>query len=223
MSVFISDFGKRFHRKRYVFGSIVGVPRIEYEDELAEESVRARDDRKKTWSVCFHLSHQENLVDYYLSSGSIVILSGKCLCRKCYERVVSGGDIKSFSGSCRMLTDLEMQNILIDPMIQINRETFSSCSQQPLGRQGQCTWVSCPHISSFKELEILYTRCYPIFLNEGYVSCKDCFGKIPSPKSLAQALLGCESMTDQAFQKKIIDRLFPINREALETVKHYKR
>jgi len=223
MSVFISDLRKRFHRKRHVFGSIVGVPRIEYEDELAEDFVQEQNNKKKTWSVCFHLSHQENLVDYYLGSGLIVILSGKCLCQGCYERVVSGGDIKDFSGSCRMLTDLEMQNILIDPMLQINRETFSSCSQQPLGRQGQCTWVSCPHISSFKELEILYTRCYPIFLNEGYVSCEDCVGKIPTPKSLTQTLLGCESMTDQSFQKKIIDRLFLINLEVLESVGHYKR
>jgi len=64
MSVFISDLKGRFHRKKHVFGSIVGVPRIEYEDELAEEFVLDRDNKKKTWSVCFHLSHQESLIDY---------------------------------------------------------------------------------------------------------------------------------------------------------------
>ena len=64
------------------------------------------DDRRKSWSVCSHLSRPESLLDYYMSSGSVMILLGKCFCHDCYEMVLSRykGRLKSETLERRLKT-----------------------------------------------------------------------------------------------------------------------
>jgi hypothetical protein len=89
------------------------------------------DDRRKSWSVCSHLSHPDRLLDYYMGSGSIMVLLGKCFCHECYEMVLSRRDLKEFMASCQHMTDLMFQENFIDPLIQINREVFRSKESAP--------------------------------------------------------------------------------------------
>jgi hypothetical protein len=43
-----------------------------------KKKVPVPDSSRKSWSVCPHLSSFEGLFDYYMASGPIMILLGKC-------------------------------------------------------------------------------------------------------------------------------------------------
>jgi hypothetical protein len=181
------------------------------------------DDRRKSWSVCSHLSHPESLLDYYMGSGSIMILLGKCFCHDCYEMVLSRRDLKEFMASCQHMTDLMFQENFIDPLIQINREVFRTKRKLTGEDTTQWTWIGCPHVSKEGQLESLYTGCDPVFFYEGFVTCNDCIEVVTTASLYLQTLLECEAMTDDQLQDRIIDQLYPINRTTMEAVRHYKR
>jgi hypothetical protein len=181
------------------------------------------DDRRKSWSVCSHLSHPDRLLDYYMGSGSIMVLLGKCFCHECYEMVLSRRDLKEFMASCQHMTDLMFQENFIDPLIQINREVFRTKRKLTGEDTTQWTWIGCPHISKEGQLESLYTGCDPVFFYEGFVTCNDCIEVVPTASLYLQTLLECEAMTDDQLQDRVIDQLYPINRTTMEAVRHYKR
>jgi len=181
------------------------------------------DDERKSWSVCSHLSHPESLLDYYMGSGSIMILLGKCFCHDCYEMVLSRKDLKDFMDSCRHMTDRKFQEDFIDPLIQINRKVFRTKKNLASEDTTQWTWTCCPHVSKEGQLESLYTGCNPVFFCEGFVTCNDCSEVVPTASLYLQTLLECEAMTDDQLQDRVIDQLYPINREIMEAVRHYKR
>jgi hypothetical protein len=181
------------------------------------------DDGRKSWSVCSHLSHPESLLDYYMGSGSIMVLLGKCFCHECYEMVLSRRDLKEFMDSCQHMTDRKFQEDFIDPLFQINRKVFRAKRNLTGDETPQWAWTCCPHVSKEGQLESLYTGCKPVFFYEGFVACNDCIEAVPTVSLYLQTLLECEAMTDNQLQDKVIDQLYPINRQALESVGHYKR
>jgi len=181
------------------------------------------DDHTKSWSVCPHLSSLEGLFDYYMASGSIMVLLGKCFCHDCYKMILSRRDLKEFMDSCQHMTDRRFQEDFIDPLFQINREVFRTRRNYTGEETTQWTWIGCPHVSKAEQLEGLYTTCKPIFFHEGFVTCNECRDVVPTASLYLQTLLECEAMTDDQLQDRVIDRLYPINREVLEAVGHFKR
>jgi len=181
------------------------------------------DDKRKSWSVCPHLSSTERLFDYYMASGSIMLLLGKCFCYDCYGMILFKRDLKEFMDSCQHMTDRRFQQDFIDPLFQINREVFRTRRNYTGQETTQWTWISCSHVSKGGQLESLYTRCNPIFFHGGFVTCNDCSEVVPSASLYLQTLLDCEAMTDSQLQERVIDQLYPINREVLESVGHFKR
>ena len=181
------------------------------------------DDRRKSWSVCSHLTHPESLLDYYMSSGSIMVLLGKCFCHECYEMVLSRRDLKEFMDSCHHMTDRRFQEDFIEPLFQINRRVFRAKRNLTIKDTSRWTWIGCPHVSKEGQLESLYTGCDPVFFYEGFVTCNDCVEVVPTASLYQQTLLECEAMTDDQLQDRVIDRLYPVNRATMEAVRHYSR
>jgi hypothetical protein len=181
------------------------------------------DDRRKSWSVCSHLSHPDSLLDYYMGSGSITILLGKCLCQRCHEMIVSKSDLTEVMSDCEHMTDQGFQKGFIEPLIESNREFIQSRNRVSWDEQSQGYWICCPDVSRESQLEQLYGGCSPLFLFEGYVGCNDCMEVIPSTSTYLQMVLDCEAMTDLQFQQRIIETLYPINRKIVEAVRHYSR
>jgi hypothetical protein len=181
------------------------------------------DDQKKSWSVCPHLSSLEGLFDHYMASGAIMLLFGKCFCHDCYQLIISRGDLTEFMESCQHLTDKSFQELFINSLLKINREVFRTRRNYTIEETTQWTWISCPHVSREGELQELYTGCNPIFFHEGFVTCNECRDVIPSASLYLQTLLDCEALTDNQLQEKVINHLYPINREVLEAVGHFKR
>jgi len=179
------------------------------------------DAQKRSWSVCPHLSSLEGLFDYYMASGSIMVLLGKCFCHDCYEMVLSRRDLTEFMDSCRHMTDKGFQEDFIDPLFQINREVFKTKRNFTCEETTRWTWTSCPHVCKEGRLEGLYTRCNPIFFHQGFVTCGECRDVLPSASLYLLTLLDCEAMTDAQLQERIIDQLYLINREVLEAVGHF--
>ena len=182
-----------------------------------------RDDRRKSWSVCSHLSRPEGLLDYYMGSGSITILLGKCLCQHCHEMIVSKSDLTEVMSDSKHMTDQGFQKDFIEPLIKSNQEFIKFRNQVSGTQPGQGSWICCPDVSRDSQLEQLYRSCSPLFLFEGYVGCNDCMEVIPSTSTFLQMVLGCEAMTDLQFQQRIIEKLYPINREIVEAVRHSVR
>jgi hypothetical protein len=182
-----------------------------------------QDSNRKSWAVCPHLSSFEGLFDYYMASGPIMILLGKCFCHDCYGKALSKEGLAEFMESCHHMTDRNFQDDFIAPLFQINREVFRTIRNYTCEESTQWTWISCPHVCKEGQLEGLYTKCNPIFFHEGFVTCNECRYVIPSASLYLQTLLDCEAMTDAQLQERVIDQLFPINREVLEAVGHYDR
>jgi hypothetical protein len=181
------------------------------------------DDTRKSWAVCPHLSSLEGLFDYYMASGSIMVLLGKCFCHACYKTVLSKRDLKQFMDSCEHMTDKRFQEDFIDPLVQINRQIFKARRNLTGTEMSRWTWVGCSHVVKAEQLEGLYTSCNPIFFHEGVVTCNECKDIIPSASLYLQTLMECEAMTDDQLHEGVINLLYPINREVLEAVGHYRR
>ena len=172
------------------------------------------DDKRKTWSVCPHLSRPEDLIGHYLNSGPIMVLLGKVLCGECYRIIVSGTDFSGYINVSTYMTDRRFQKDCIDPLIEANRDYLLSLE---LG-QNDDFWICCPHVAQTGAVETLYATCNPLLLREGQVTCASCLDTIPSTSDYIQTLLGCETMTDAQLQEKVIDRLYPVNHQILDSI-----
>ena len=64
-----------------------------------------RNSKENTWLVCPHLSQPDFVYRYYLASGLITIVLGKCFCEACLDRILSNNDLADFIVSCRPMTD----------------------------------------------------------------------------------------------------------------------
>jgi hypothetical protein len=157
-----------------------------------------------------------------MASGSIMVLLGKCLCHDCYMKILCRRDLTEFLESCDHMTDRRFQEDFIDPLFQINKEVFRTRREYTGEESTRWTWIGCPHVAQEKQLQGLYTSCNPIFFYEGFVTCTECTEVVPSASPYLQTLMDCEAMTDCELQRRVIDRLYPINREVLEAVGHYR-
>jgi hypothetical protein len=191
-----------------------------YSAALAEQQLDAR---RKSWSVCPHLSSPEGLFDHYMASGSIMILLGKCFCQDCCEMLSTRSDLTEFMAACQHMTDAGFQRDFIDILFKINRDVFRTRRDYVSEETTRWTWITCSHVSTEDQLAGLYSACNPIFLHQGFVTCNECKEVLPSASLYVQTLLDCEAMTDEQLQERIITLLYPINHDVLSYVGHYRR
>ena len=120
------------------------------------------------------------------------------------------------------MTDRKFQEDFIASLFQINRKLFRIKSNLTGKNTIHRNWTCCPHVSKEEQLESLYTGCKPVFFCEGFVACNDCIEVVPTTSQYLETLLGCEAVTDDQLQERVIDQLYPINRSVLEAVGHYR-
>ena len=105
------------------------------------------------------------------------------------------------------MSDLGLQQNLIDPLIWINRKTVKATRH---------SWACCPHVAEKGLLERLYRCCSPIFIHAGQVTCGEC---LDSPAQVGPFRSDYALMDDGLFQQRIIDQLYPLNSEMLKAVR----
>ena len=194
----------------------IGIPNFAGSIALKETvNILVRDSKKQTWLVCPHLSEPELVYKYYIASGLITIVLGKCLCDVCLDRVLLRGDLSEFLKTSRPMTDKLFQENVVSPLKNSNY-TLTKVYEY-IGDNDPCprTWISCSHVATEDGLKSVYSNGEQIFIFESYCTCRACFEKI-STNCLADLLYEGESMTDSVFQEKIIDPLYPINNDSLE-------
>ena len=157
---------------------------------------------------------------YYLASGLITIVLGKCFCENCLDRILSNKDLSELISSCRPMTDILFQNNFISPLIDSNFSFTKLFEQEEHLESPPKTWITCSHTATQDSLKKAYETGGQLFIFEGFFTCQDCFEKIPTD-SLVDLLYEGESMTDAFFQNKIIDSLYSINYESLDAVGHF--
>jgi hypothetical protein len=174
-----------------------------------------------TWLVCPHLSQPEFVYQYYLASGLITMVLGKCFCEDCLDRILSNNDLSKLIGSCRPMTDKIFQDNFIAPLIHSNFNFTKLFEQEEDCENPPKTWITCSHTATRRSLKKAYAAGGQLFIFEGFFTCQDCFEKIPTD-SLVDLLYQGETMTDAFFQNRIIDSLYTINYESLDAVGHFE-
>jgi hypothetical protein len=162
---------------------------------------------KHPWAVCPHVSNQNSLMAYYLQAGFIMILLGKCLCQDCHEQILTSRNLTGFWDSCQHMSDVELQQNVIDPLIRVN-------GMVPDARRPP--WACCSHIAQKSLLEMLYQSCKPIFIHAGHVTCGEC---MDSPTPLGSPRSDFALIDDCTCQQMIIDQIYPLNSEILTTIR----
>lgn len=175
---------------------------------------------ENTWLVCPHLAQPDFVYRYYLASGLITIVLGKCFCEACLDKILSNNDLSDLIGSCRPMTDDIFQEDFIGPLIDSNFNFTRLFEQQKDYENPPKTWITCSHTATHGSLKKAYAGGGQLFIFEGFFTCQDCFEKIPTD-SLVDLLYEGESMTDAFFQNRIIDSLYAINYESLHAVGHF--
>jgi hypothetical protein len=179
-----------------------------------------KDTNKNTWLVCPHLSRPDLVYGYYMASGLITVVLGKCFCDNCLDMILSKGDLTELLGSGRPMTDRLFQKNFISPLMDSNYNFTSTMGYSEHYDKSPKTWISCSHTATKENLKKAYVNGGSIFIFESFFTCQDCFEKIPS-ESLVDLLYEGESMTDALFQKRIVDSLYAINHESLDAVGHF--
>ena len=174
-----------------------------------------------TWLVCPHLSQPDFVYRYYLASGLITIVLGKCFCESCLDRILSNEDLSELITSCRPMTDILFQENFISPLIDSNFNFTKLFEHEEDCENPPKTWITCSHTATRDSLKKAYAAGGQLFIFEGFFTCQDCFEKIPTD-SLVDLLYEGESMTDTFFQNRIIDSLYSINYESLDAVGHFE-
>ncbi len=177
---------------------------------------------KNTWLVCPHLSQPDLVYRYYLASGLITIVLGKCFCESCLDMILSTDDLSQLIGSSTPMTDRQFQENFISPLMDSNYNFTKLLGDRTDYHTSPKTWITCSHTITQDKLKKLYAGGGQIFIFESFFTCHDCFEKIPTD-SLVDLLYAGESMTDAFFQKNIIDPLYTINYESLDAVRQFKR
>lgn len=176
---------------------------------------------KNTWLVCPHLSQPDLVYRYYIASGLITIVLGKCFCESCLDMILSRDDLSELIGSSRPMTDRQFQENFISPLMDSNYNFTKLLGHTSDDLASPKTWITCSHTITQDNLKKLYAAGGQIFIFESFFTCHDCFEKIPTD-SLVDLLYAGESMTDAIFQRNIIDPLYTINYESLDAVGHFK-
>ena len=174
-----------------------------------------------TWLVCPHLSQPDFVYRYYLASGLITMVLGKCFCEACLDKILSNEDLSELIGSCRPMTDKIFQDNFIGPLIDSNFNFTKMFEQEEDYENPPKTWITCSHTATQSSLKKAYATGGQLFIFEGFFTCQDCFEKIPTD-SLVDLLYEGESMTDAFFQNRIIDSLYTINYDSLDAVGHFE-
>jgi hypothetical protein len=174
-----------------------------------------------TWLVCPHLSQPDFVYRYYLASGLITMVLGKCFCEACLDKILSNEDLSELIGSCRPMTDKIFQDNFIGPLIDSNFNFTKLFEQEEDYENPPKTWITCSHTATQSSLKKAYATGGQLFIFEGFFTCQDCFEKIPTD-SLVDLLYEGESMTDAFFQNRIIDSLYTINYDSLDAVGHFE-
>ena len=180
------------------------------------------DSKKHTWLVCPHLSLPNLVYRYYMASGLITIVLGKCFCESCLDMILSRDDLSELIGSSRPMTDRQFQENFISPLMDSNYNFTKLLGDRADDLMSPKSWITCSHTITQDSLKKLYAAGGQIFIFESFFTCQDCFEKIPTDR-LVDLLYAGASMTDAIFQKNIIDPLYAINFESLNAVGHFKR
>ena len=188
---------------------------------MSTNNFAERDSVNYTWSVCPHLSEPDKVDKYYLSSGLIVIVFGRCFCENCLDMILLQEDISELTKSSIPMTDKLFQENLVDPLIYCNYKFSKNIDRSGINEKHQTAWISCPHMVTETGLKEVYSNGGQICIFESHLTCQSCFDKIPAD-SLVD--LNCEgaSISDTLFQEMIIDPLYLINYASLEAAVHHK-
>ena len=178
------------------------------------------DDNRQTWLVCSHLSGSDKVYEYYLSSGLITIVFGKCFCEKCLDTILFKSDLSDFVKSCRPMTDRLFQENFVNSLIESNSDFTNKFNYIEEDRNSRKTWICCRHLSTAAKLNDVYSKCGQIYIFEGHIICQDCFNMIPD-NSLIDIYYTGEAMTNVLFQEAIVNSLYSINYETLLSIKHH--
>ena len=178
------------------------------------------DDANCSWLICPHLSDPDRVYNYYMSSGLIMIVMGKCFCETCLDKIIIRNDVSDFLRSCSPVTDGLFQESIINPLIDSNYNFTKEAGYISEFEKTPKTWVACSHLSTQTGLNDVYSQGGQIFIFESYFTCQDCFEKIPT-YSLVDVLYEGESMTDEHFQNQVINPLFSINYKSLRALGHF--
>ena len=179
-----------------------------------------RDSSKYTWLVCPHLSQPDLVYRYYLASGLIAVVLGKCFCETCLDMMLSKQDLSELIRSSRPMTDKIFHDNFIRPLLESNIDFNNTIGHSTNYDLTPKNWVSCPHTATRGNLAKAYASGDHIFIFESFFTCQDCFEKIPTD-SLVDLLYEGESMNDAHFQKQVIESLYAINHESLAAVGHF--
>jgi thiol-disulfide isomerase/thioredoxin len=178
------------------------------------QNIAERDSKKLTWSVCPHLSEPDKVDKYYLSSGLIVIVFGRCFCENCLDMILSQEDLSELTKLSIPMTDKLFQEYFIDPLIFSNHNFSKNYSYSGINGESRTAWVSCPHMANKAGLKEVYSNGGQICIFESYLTCQSCFDKIPTD-GLVDLNYDGTSMSDALFQEMIINPLYSINFDSL--------
>lgn len=199
-----------------------GIPNYSY-DRLPgmPPPVPAKDSSIYTWLVCSHLSEADLVYDYFLASGLITIVLGKCFCETCYDNILKTGDLAGLIGSGRPMTDSQFAENIITPIIASNGDGPRMTDSPSTAEANNANiWVSCAHLATPTGLRKVYAGGGQIYIFEDYFICQDCFNNIPA-ESLVDLVYDGKLMTDGLLYERIIESLYEINYESLHAVGHF--
>ena len=198
-----------------------GAPNFVHDLVFSPTKDAAREDfHKYTWLVCPHLSEPELVYRYYLSSGLITIVLGKCFCESCLDKILSKEDLSESIGLSRPMTDRSFQEDFVTPLIDSNYNFIKLSEGRSYLEAAPKTWITCAHTATRASLKKSYSAGGQLFIFEGFFTCQECFEKIPTA-SIVDLLYEGESMTDDFFQSRIINSLYEINYESLSALGHF--
>ena len=202
--------------------SVDGTPAfVLNKDQIRGNYVKlAIENAKSTWLVCPHLSEREKVFNYYLSSGLIILVMGKCFCEACLDRILMKDDLTEVLRLSQPMTDKHFQENFINPLKNSNYNFTKMAGYIGDKEDRPKTWMSCSHLSTRDGLKAVYSKGGQLFIFESYVTCDECFDKIPT-ESLVDVLYEGESMTDERFQSNIVDSLYSINYDSLKAIGHF--
>jgi hypothetical protein len=136
---------------------------------------RERDDDKNTWLVCPHLSRPDLVYDYYMASGLITVVLGKCFCENCLDTILTRGSLSELLGSGRPMTDRLFQENFISPLINSNYNFTRTAGYKENCDISSKTWISCAHTATRESFKKAYMNGGSIFIFESFFTCQDCF------------------------------------------------